>query len=675
MNSHKKISHLALLPIVLALVVGVIHTLPSVYVPLRLGQTYKGIFPFQSADEEHYDVTIKMAMEGFYHHANNYIAEKRMSQVGGIPPLRADSILGFIGGAAGLSIGSYILLLRFFLPALAFLLIYALFRNLKMSRLAALVFAFLNLLAPYLFYGWVEPFSRPLYDVLAKRGTTLIWYEQYAIAALPLARVINPQFTGLFFIAALFSLIKIIKGERPVIWFLVALVLFYINWKFYFYFWSALAVMLPVTFILSIIFRNRKALVPLGISLMMGAIKIVPYLLSVLRTIDYAGLNYTYVLSRHFLISPACTVAIVLLLAGICLTRKRKMSPPDAVLYFTMPLACLLFMNQQILTGKVVQPWHYELFTSPILLSITLAILFRHGEPVIRFLYRLNRKFNYSEKAQTNIEVAASPLLFFGGATLFFYYFHLAPRMTDAMLYIVIAAIEILVTVMLLQVSVIVVFKEPRRLRRFLSISFIIFLTFEGLTRQAYISAISAQRVRPLQVLAPALQWLNKHTTPNSVVMSGFETAERIPLYTHNAVYMCKNAIHENMGIEERNQRSMNYFLLAGYDTERFREKLAQWPYGYLFWGVRELQPNKDVYSFGKIPPVSEDFLKNILVKYEKKSKTSLTSIAGEYTLNYIFFGPEERAFFQHDPASLPFVQKVYGDNTPIIIYQLKIDK
>jgi hypothetical protein len=220
-----------------------------------------------------------------------------------------------------------------------------------------------------------------------------------------------------------------------------------------------------------------------------------------------------------------------------------------------------------------------------------------------------------------------------------------------------------------------VVFREPQRLRHFLNTFLILFLIFEGSTRQAYISALGAQRARPLQALAPAFQWLNKHTPPNSVVMSGFETAERIPLHTHNAVYMCKNAIHESMGVEERHQRAMNYFLLAGYEAKRFREKLAQWPFGYLFWGVCPLEPKNDVYSFGKLPPVTDDFLKNLLVKYEKKTETSLSSIAKEWTLNYIFFGPEERAFFLREPALLPFAQKVYGDNTPVIIYQLKIDK
>ncbi len=127
--------------ILCALAVGVIYILPSIYVPLRLGGSYKGIFPFQSADEEHYDVTIKMAMEGFYHNRNNYLHEGRRKPSHSLPPFRAEAILGYIGGNLGFHIGTYIVLLRFFLPMTAFILFYAIFRALGISKPAALFWA------------------------------------------------------------------------------------------------------------------------------------------------------------------------------------------------------------------------------------------------------------------------------------------------------------------------------------------------------------------------------------------------------------------------------------------------------------------------------------------------------------------------------------------------------
>ena len=123
-NPNSKMSgrFLALL-ITFAIAVGVIHILPSAYVPLRLGGAYRGIFPFQSADEEHYDVCIKAAMEGFYHNRNNYLQEGSTEPSGSLPPFRPEAILGYIGKKIGFGIATYIVFLRFLLPVIAFIIL------------------------------------------------------------------------------------------------------------------------------------------------------------------------------------------------------------------------------------------------------------------------------------------------------------------------------------------------------------------------------------------------------------------------------------------------------------------------------------------------------------------------------------------------------------------------
>ncbi|MCX7001344.1 MAG: hypothetical protein NT106_13785, partial [Candidatus Sumerlaeota bacterium] len=375
-----------ILLIICALLVGGIHIFPSIYVRLRLGSDYRDIFPLQSADEEHYAVQVHAAMNGYYNNANNYLAEGWGAKSSGFPPFRSHSILGFIGGISGLSIGAYIIAMRFVFPAVGFLLIYTLFLALGVSRRGALAWAFLNLLAPYLFYGWAEPVSRPVYDVLRKWGFPLLWHEQYAIASLPWARVVNPQFTGLFFAGAIFCLVKIVRGGRALIWFFPAALLLYINFHFYFYFWSTLGAILAITFLLSILFRNKRALLPLGVLLLLGIAKALPVASRLIIHPDMSGVNVAYVLSHNPVISPACVGAIILILMGGRYRRQIFNLPADAVIFFTMPIVCLITMNQQLVTGRIVQPWHYELFTSPLLLSVSLAILLGRMDVTTRIL-------------------------------------------------------------------------------------------------------------------------------------------------------------------------------------------------------------------------------------------------------------------------------------------------
>jgi hypothetical protein len=666
-----------ILLVICALLVGVIHIFPSIYVRLRLGSDYRGIFPLQSADEEHYAVQIHAAMNGYYNNANNYLAEGWGAKSKGFPPFYPYPILGFIGGISGLSIGAYIIAMRFVFPAVGFLLIYALFLALGVSRRGALAWAFLNLLAPYLFYGWAEPVSRPVYDVLRKWGFSLLWHEQYAIASLPWARVVNPQFTGLFFAGAVFCLVKIVRGGRALLWLLPAAIFLYINFRFYFYFWSTLGAILATAFLFSILFRNKRAILPLGVLLLLGIAKALPFASRLIIHPDVSGVNVAYVLSHNPVISPACVGAIILLLAGGRYHRQIFNLPADAIIFFTMPIVCLITMNQQLITGRIVQPWHYELFTSPLLLSVSLAILLWRMDMTTRMLSFLKERAQQGGYLPSVLAAGATIVFFFICAELFFYYFHLAPGLGNAMHYITAAAIETLLIAVLIQILLTLLSHsswDVKRLSALTATCVAVFIVLEGFSRQAYISALTAQRARPLQALAPAFTWLNQNTAPGSAVLASFATSELIPLYAHNTVYLCKNAFHEPAGTPDaRRSRAMNYFLLTGHNAAQFRQRLFEWPYGYLFWGIKSpVAAKNDLYSFGNLPPVSEEFLKNLLVIYEQKGKNSISSIAGEFTLNYIFFGPEEHRFFHRDPASLEFARKVYEDKTPITIYQVE---
>jgi len=452
-----------------------------------------------------------------------------------------------------------------------------------------------------------------------------------------------------------------------------------VNFKFYFYFWSTLGAFIAVLFLLCLVMRFRKPLAPLSILLFVGVLKALPYIHRfVITGAADRGPNFGYTLSHLPITSPGCWVAIAVIVLGIVFLKKLRDSPADAVLYFAAPVVFLITMNQNVITGKIVQPWHYELFTGAFLLSLSLSLLFNRLNLALRVSEFLKNSAQKKPIFQPLLLLLVLMLFFFSGIILFFYYFKLAPRLTDAMLYIAAGAFEVAIFAVLLQIFVSLL-KMPgwdsQRLSALLLACVISLVGMEGITRQAYISALASQRARPVQELASAFEWLNHNTPPGSTVLAAFETAERIPLFTHNTVYLCKNAFHENAGSEsQRWNRAINWFILTGHTPTQFRNRLAQWPYGYLFWGVLGLRPRKDLYAFGRQPPVSKDTLQKLLEVYRKKCEIPIESIMREYSLQYIFWGRAERAFFKKDPAILPFVHPVYV-NAHTRIYAVKTDQ
>ena len=649
--------------------VGLIHVAPTLYVLFRSGSEYKGIFPLQSSDEEHYDVNIKMAMGGYYRHQNNYLFEGWNDRTGGKFPFKSENILGFIGGKLGFSLGSWIFLMRFLFPAFAFLLVFSLFRSLNLPPFHALFWSFLNLLSPYLVYGWVDVLSRPFFTVLRDRGINALWYEQYGIAALPWARTVNPQFSGLFFLCAMIFLVQIIKGNKPWFWVIPSLAFFYVNFRLYFYFWSALGAVLFLAFILSLVFHNKKALFPLGVILALCLVGGLSYILKLLRS----SAPWAY---SHFPISsPGILFALILLLLGIVILKRFPLSSWDRVIFFAAPLVAIVTMNQNVLTGRIVQPWHYELFTTPLLVSLAAALLINRANLFPRLCDILRQKIGGNIRLSLLLHFLVLFLFFQGLVILFFYYFKLSPNFQDPLLYISTAAVCLFILTFLATVFFFMP-RFPSLGREHLILGaggILLFAIFmEAFNRQAFVSMRIYQDARQNQYLAAPFEWLRKNTPPHSAVLASFMVSEQIPLFTHNTVYLCKNAYYEyTPSQKDRWERAVNYFILTGYDEPDFRKTLSVWPYGSLFWGMSYLEPKMDLYSFNRGPLVSGETLNRLLDLFREKKNKERTKLIKEYSLDYIFWGPEERKFFKIQPSRMPSLSKVYEDSTPVEIYRI----
>jgi len=649
--------------IILTLVVGSIHVLPSLWVPLGMGGDYRGIFPFQSADEEYYGLQIKKSMEGYYRYRPGVPGEKGE----GLPPFRATAVLGWLGGKTGLEIGQFLFLLRLLVPMLAFLLTFSLFRSLGIPDEGALFFSLFCILAPYGIYGWLDPLARPVNHVLTERSFRLLWYEQYSIASLPWTRVGNSQFSGIFFLAGLLCLVKLIRARNRWLWLVLTAIVLVLNLKLYFFFWSTLVAVLFVSFLMCLYFNHKKALVPFGILTAAGFAALIPLVFVLGKSLGSSRANFLYSSSHSPIFSPGCGVALLLLFPGLFFRKSFRKNPENGVLFLSFPLAYLLTMNQNVFTGRLAQPWHYELFTGPILLSLSLSVpLFRlgWGGKILSFIEGRFRSRNTLPFLCSGLAMFATGAV---GGVLFLYYFKLAPQLEDALVFIAAAAFEAVLIGLFLQILILsLVFQGENRLRpgKLAVWGLCLLVLAEGVSRQAYLSARNTRQAVEIQELAPAFSWLDEKTPEGSVVLSSFETANRIPFFTHNRVYLTKGHCHNYPGTEkERWEHALDYFVLTGHDEDQFRSRLSEWPYGYLFWGLLGLTEKKDLYSFGRQDPVSQETIKILLVMFREKGENSLTSIVKEHPFQYIFFGRNEREFFPRNPADFLPVRKIYQDD------------
>ncbi|MCX7765749.1 MAG: hypothetical protein N2246_03470 [Candidatus Sumerlaeia bacterium] len=283
---------------VLALIVAVLHLFPEYlsYVLAPSTRNTPRLLFLLGADDEHYLVQLCTAYAGKFQPGNRYIYEHRMIDDSLSRKFALNGIngLGVLGKISGLSFPTFINLSRIICPLIAFILLYFLFNSLgTFSKISAGVFSLLTIIAPYLVYGHLHFLNRLILELLLplKSG----WNEQLLNSYLPWARLVNPQFSGLFFLAALWCLINFVKKPAGWRYLLLSLPLLWLNYKFYFYFWSALGALMVLLFILALGFKKRVIWAPLLVVFAVGLLVLrseIPPLLRLFNDKD-AGL-FTY---------------------------------------------------------------------------------------------------------------------------------------------------------------------------------------------------------------------------------------------------------------------------------------------------------------------------------------------------------------------------------------------
>jgi hypothetical protein len=136
----------------------------------------------------------------------------------------------------------------------------------------------------------------------------------------------------------------------------------------YFYLWTAAAAWLACLAILWFVGRRnerRRILTVFGIVTVIGLLSMVPYFLMLARRVSTVDSAQALVLTRRPDLFRLCEIAALIVLASLifgALRRKFQWNEPVVLFTASMALSILAVFNQQVITGKSLQPIHYEWF-------------------------------------------------------------------------------------------------------------------------------------------------------------------------------------------------------------------------------------------------------------------------------------------------------------------------
>ncbi len=327
-----------------AVLVGLLHVAPDIGFLAAHGDQMQGIHLLGAADEAYYLTRIGAALQhGHVNLGNPAIIEHRNDPA--LMPALPEQIEGALGRLLGLSIVGTDILFTFFYSALLCIIAYAWLGCFVETAGPRLIGA----LAMALGSSWAT---------LHPAALGYIWQE-----GLPLAyvRPISPVWHVIILLAAVWALFKALEPPRGIpIRIFIAGVLAGLVWHASLYVSSAFVALLGLLAGRALLRKDWNDVRRLGVigALMLGVA--IPFLLNWIDTRQAEGFadlwaRYGITFTRQPQVPPALVVGTLLVFLGF--------HPMDNQRRWWL-LACLaagwVCINQQILTGRTLQPFHWQ---------------------------------------------------------------------------------------------------------------------------------------------------------------------------------------------------------------------------------------------------------------------------------------------------------------------------
>lgn len=343
--------------ILLALVVAVLAAFPPIYFRYHHSDVYQGI---ELMPDSPWTPRVREVMDGHFNLGSIYYKEGKNDPYL-FQPL-GSIIVASLGKIFSLDINNTILLFRLFFPALVFLIIYSFVVLFSKNKLAALASSILILLA-------LDLLSRPEYGILK------ILDGESPRSFLQIARPVNPALTYLFFFSFLL-LFWLFYERKQWRWGVLSMIILGLTFYDYFYTWTFLYVWGIILTFIFIALKNWQAVKRIILVFLMGTLLAIPYFLNLYQATlhpNYLEVKQIFgiVDSRAFTFSFLAFFLFIIFLLFFPKDWKERY-------YFGLALvaAPFLALNQQLLTGKMMQNSHYHWFFHKPLAVIFLLIIF-----------------------------------------------------------------------------------------------------------------------------------------------------------------------------------------------------------------------------------------------------------------------------------------------------------
>ncbi|MBI3635631.1 MAG: hypothetical protein HY216_05350, partial [Candidatus Rokubacteria bacterium] len=327
----------------------------------EMGGDYRGIHFIAAVDETTYLSRIARVLAGDYRLGNAMIYEYRDDPFtyGPLP----EYVLGTIGRLAGLSIATLDIAATFALPAVIFLLFFGLLRRLSGRDVVALVGALTLVLGHYLVAK-----DSPLLQ--------LRLYHPGFPHSLQLVRPVSPQFHYLLFVGALWLVYwswcepgsRRRRALAGVGWGLT----FYLN----FFFWTFLATGIALGAALALLRRDRERVIA-GIAVLTLGIAVGAYYwVNALRVMATPGFHDISLRAGFlYMRRPLVPAAHVVWLGVFLLWLRRHREHHGGWFLLPFLVGGLVCLNQQVLTGRTVQPFHWETQTNKVVMLLSAFVI------------------------------------------------------------------------------------------------------------------------------------------------------------------------------------------------------------------------------------------------------------------------------------------------------------
>ena len=349
------------LAVFLALLTSTIVAFPQVYFRIDHKELYQeGTQVIEMLPHGPWEGRVREVQDGHVLGGNVYQKEGKDNPY--IYQPLAPMVVAYMGKIFALDINNTILLSRLVLPFVVFLLIYGFVFLVSRDKFTALSSAAVLLLAD---------------SILSYSGITRLLQGVSPDHFLRLARPVVPALIYLFLFAFLLFFWQFYrKGNWK--YGALSIIVLGLNFYNYFYTWTYLYAFGSILILLLIIQRNWKQALRIGGIFVGGAIVAIPYFINMYRasqfpTFEDMGISSGIILSHQPLfMGSSIIIALLFFLFLFPRIDKEKYLFGLAIL-----LTPFLTMNQQVLTGRIMQPDHYHwFFHKPLAVSFVLITIF-----------------------------------------------------------------------------------------------------------------------------------------------------------------------------------------------------------------------------------------------------------------------------------------------------------